>query len=188
MWFRIEKNKDGSIASCVETESSVKDGRYVFYVEASNKAEAIAILASRYDNELLKLRTSRQRRRSARVAVGLCADCKAKQPPERIGKQLCKPCQDRQLKAQNALRARGAAIMPRLDTETKAQRILDLKEYARTRPSRQITTRRRVLQGVLKAFDSMSASSFRKELRAANEREGREISRKASMEQRRASL
>jgi hypothetical protein len=86
MIYRIEANNDGSIASCIEVESSFKNGRLVFYIEANNKTEAV----SKAKKKLESLKRLNITRRTKLKNQGLCQTCGVN-PTDKI---RCKKCND----------------------------------------------------------------------------------------------
>lgn len=91
MWFRIETHRDGSIASCVQVEGSIKDGRGVHYVEADSKQQAISILVARYDRRREKGKLLKRELRAKRKAAAICCQC---QKPTDGLKLLCFSCNE----------------------------------------------------------------------------------------------
>lgn len=91
-WFRIEMNKDGSVAAsqCVGPSSGDKGSR-VFYIEAESETFAIAAAVSRYRSYLDRQRTDMANGRAARKAACLCRDCGA---PVSDGMLRCRICLD----------------------------------------------------------------------------------------------
>ena len=44
MWYKIEVGNDGGILSCVEVEGSIASGKYIRYVEADSRTEAVKLV------------------------------------------------------------------------------------------------------------------------------------------------
>lgn len=98
MWYRIELNKDGSIATCVEVEESHRNSRSVRYVEAVSREEACAAILLWHKNEKDRSIRNYEKRRRA----GLCYCCGA---PARPGMSECADCSDRKNAHKRAVRA-----------------------------------------------------------------------------------
>jgi hypothetical protein len=89
-WYRIEIQKDGSVASCECVGPSAGDrGGRVFYIESDSETWAIASAISRYKSYLERQRESVQARRESRKSAGLCTECGQPAPD---GQRNCNPC------------------------------------------------------------------------------------------------
>lgn len=159
MWFRIELNKDRSVKSCVEVESSLKDGRSVHYIEADSKAEALRILAARYDSYLAREKARHLSLRLSRSRQGMCIDC-GREPQIRPGDKgsRCQICIDR-MKANRF--AKGPRIKATTDEEKAQKQISNDARRRREGARYRRRMRANLLRAVLSNFDTMRASEFR---------------------------
>ena len=103
MIYRVEFRKDGSIASCVEVETSLKSGGLVVYVDAISRTDAI--------KDAKKYWTKWSESRRARLsAAGTCSRC-GKEPVERDRSiRYCKNCLA--LARESAKESRKIAALP----------------------------------------------------------------------------
>lgn len=124
MWFRVELNKDGSVASCTEAGPSFpeKGGGRIYYIEADTKESALATGLRRYKEYLESQRVAASERRKKLREHGLCRDCRNPLDPgaARSGRRArCAECARRAFEQ----RYRGAPVgtrgVPRPDTITK---------------------------------------------------------------------
>jgi len=83
MWFRVELNKDGSVAKCdaVEANESSRGGR-VYFIEADSKEHALELGLKRYRAYLESQRQGMRERRARLKKAGLCRDCSGALDPE----------------------------------------------------------------------------------------------------------
>lgn len=88
MWFRVEINRDGSVAACSTTEGSFREGRRVFYVEAESVEEAISSVLSRYAARNAAKNERSKRRYEERRARRQCGQCGL--PSEKAKCDACK--------------------------------------------------------------------------------------------------
>lgn len=164
MWFRIELNKDRSVRSCVEVETSTTDGRGVYYIEANTKAEAIQALSSRWERRAEYRRAYLQDRARDRLERGLCAGC---DNPRKPTSSLCAACTEKKAARLRDLRNGAASTRAKRaeSTEEKAAAMLRETERRtaaqRLQPSHRIKYRLLAFQNCLDAFDSMTPRAFR---------------------------
>jgi hypothetical protein len=92
MWFRIELNKDRSVRSCVEVETSFKNGRSVYYIEADSKEKALQVLVRKYQERIDRSRAYANKRYADFKAMGICPGGCNEPAPE--GRVFCRRCQD----------------------------------------------------------------------------------------------
>lgn len=89
MWFKVEVNKDGSVATCEQVDVSLKSGVSVVYIEAESKEKAIEKAVAYVERIRLKARRSYEKnrekilaadraRRAARAKAGICSRCDEK--------------------------------------------------------------------------------------------------------------
>jgi hypothetical protein len=92
--YRVEFFKDGSVVCCDEVESQLKEGGYVCFVEAPNKADAIARAKTEHAAWSKRLRENR-------FARGQCKGCKS---PRIEGRIYCQNCTDKHYQDKTELR------------------------------------------------------------------------------------
>lgn len=83
--YRVEFFKDGSVVSCAEVESHLKDGGLICYVEASTKGEALVKAKETYAAWSKRLRDKHAKR-------GQCKGCRL---PRIEGRIYCQACADK---------------------------------------------------------------------------------------------
>ncbi len=180
MWYRIECNRDGSVSSCEEVSHSVASGRYVHYIEASTKEEAIQVLLSRYEKRRASSVNSKARSRPVYAALGKCLNCGGPVGEGREGKTRCLGCNER-----SRLNRKGIKkAVSRTPTEKAAQFYAENTRKQIREASKSASVRRRTLVCCLEQFDSGTAGSFRswlvEEIRAAQVKETAAQARKAA--------
>lgn len=163
MWFRIELNKDGTVASCAAVESSAGEaGGGVYFIEAQAPEEALRIASEAY-----QVRVGRSRRRYAiRILSGRCPGCGGERDESFV---LCERCRSRARKRSRAVRAgeHDPEARPRARTpEQMAARELRRQGDERRRQSiahlLQSTKRKQAtLAEALAQFDALGPSMFR---------------------------
>lgn len=162
MWFRVEQNKDGSVASAEYVEASSKNSRYVTYVEADSKESAIALVVNKYQRQLERLRTNAIQRYRSRLAAGLCRESGCDSPPV-DGQTRCKK---HRAKGREVDRARGRLRgKPRPPIEERALRAAHLaKERNQREQASSLAT-----FGMSRTLLSMQRKYFREALAAYDE-------------------
>lgn len=166
MWYRIELNKDRSVKTCVEVESSYKDGRSVHFIEADSREAAIAKLATQWSMINSKSKMRMRERTAARLANGLCARCREKSLP---GKRLCEFHRLEQLRYKKASVTGESKKRKILKTDEDIaafmlQRREKLNKAARARVRTSCTAATTIIKRyteVLEAFDTMPPHRFR---------------------------
>jgi hypothetical protein len=165
VWYRIELNKDRSVKSCTEVESSLNDGRGVHYIEANSKTEAIQVLAKRYKEIRAKKDEYCADWRQSKYDAGLCGRNCGRQ--RKATSSLCQECTNSQTLRQKQL-ADGAPskrLPPAKTDHQRAARLLAEQERNRQRTrsmaSSGLLARHKILIQVQASFDSMKASDFR---------------------------
>lgn len=128
MWFRIEFNKDGSVASCAQTDLSLRSGRRVIYVEADSEAAAITLAASRYRQWLLTVKKHRDKTREGKKLRGICRDCSREAT---AGSSYCQTHQDKRRESKRDSKRRMRAGEPKRTsgvTGTRDRSTLDARK------------------------------------------------------------
>lgn len=79
-WWRVAMDRDGSVHSCEQIELVATPGRVVgyVYVQANDRAAAVAKARAWYERRKEIRRKADQKRSAARKAKGMCRDCPAK--------------------------------------------------------------------------------------------------------------
>ncbi len=182
MWFRIEQNKDGSIATCTAVETSCGSRGAVHYIEADTAESACKILLARY----AKHAENERKTRESRLAVGACYSCGSAEVMP--GDKRCTECKAKQVRAARGYRARKTqGITSRKHSKTDEDRVgvamRRLEGHAKAASSALII-RRYAMQRCLEAFDRMTPRNFREwlaeELHKAREKEAASAQRRAA--------
>lgn len=178
MWFRIELNKDNSIASCEATSGSRNEGRAVHYVEAESKGSAIALLLSRYASNNEARRKAARTRADALRAEGLCRRCGRNKCS--LGLTTCTDCLAKR-NARHAERAAGAPILDQRATSVNQKLAAQARrqQYDVSKAMRKaagyLIMVRVAYARCLKSFDEMTPAVYRtwlaEALRLASEKE-----------------
>lgn len=169
MWFRIELNKDRSVKSCDEVESSVKDGRSVYYIEAPTKELAIKALAARWDRKQERARARYLAKVDLRWTTGKCVNC---DNAARSKALVCDACYAKhserrrqrlagvkltRLPAATTPEEKAASVIKARESSRATQRERNRRYWRRHRRDMKLVT----LQRALEAFDSMSSTAFK---------------------------
>jgi hypothetical protein len=170
MWYRIELNKDGSVASCTEVEACVLEGRNVRYVEANSKFLACVLVQKWWKN---RAQENRREKKMAdrRFQAGLCK-CGATAKP---GRQRCPGCQARSAQLKREVRAGRAPLhgYSRTDAERaqaafRRQESLKKRNDSRYEKAKQVAgasnpkkARRIALEQALAKFDQLTVDAYR---------------------------
>ncbi len=126
MIYRVEIRKDGSIASCVEVESAVKDRGRVYYVEAEDKVRACVLAKKSFE----RLAAGYLRIQAERQANGICKACgKNKAKP---GVLQCQGCTESSTARLRERRAITRIADPELRSKMLAERAVRKKDAAKT--------------------------------------------------------
>lgn len=145
MWYRIELNKDGSIASCEQVEGSLKGGRYVRFFEADSSAGAVA-MAALWWHQRTTTSARHARRRADMKAKGVCTTCMVN--PAAVDLTECPECiaEKKRLREERAeRRKRGDYTDRRFDgTRDAAEKYADF--LARRRADAQGQRRMRMIR------------------------------------------
>lgn len=129
MIYRIEIRKDGSVVSCTEVESALKDGGRIFYIDAASKI--IAIDKARLS--FVKWQEKARQARLARDALGLCRRCG--EPGQNT--LLCATCQ-----AKSRATTREVRSIEKLPVEEAAAAIAARRERIKTERKRRLARAR----------------------------------------------
>ncbi len=185
MWFRIVTNRDGSIASCEQVDSSLSNGRQTFYIEADTRAAAIKVLLDRYERNNKLRRDAAAERVSKARRDGLCSHCCKR--PRGAGLSYCSQC----LEAKRARRAELKAGAPKLslaastqEQKLRAQAKRAQKDNAKAskKANGHFIMVRVAYARCLNALDTMTPSNYRawlvEQLRAAQEKERQSAERR----------
>jgi len=160
MWFRIETNKDGSIKSCAEVESSRNDGREIYYIEADSKTDALLIVGQRWRAARDKQMGRNREMRRLRGDNGLCVRCGGEPVP---GCKKCAGCLEKR-RIEYQRRGMGRANV-RLEGEGAIAAALRTRERDRRRaknnPDAYTIGKLVELRKALGVFDSSTPRSFR---------------------------
>jgi hypothetical protein len=169
MWYRIELNKDGSVASCMEVEACISEGRNVRYVEADSRGAALKLVAAWWRRKAKDTEYYRKRAEAARLA-GACSRCRIR--PRAGGAKTCAACADQNKKLRDAYHT-GARVKSRrkdmTDDERAAaaqRRLVSMRnhmagERALCGGGNPKKVRRVALEQVLAKFDELSPAAFR---------------------------
>lgn len=164
MWFEIALHKDYSLASCETVSESRRDGKLIYYIEASSKEEAISILLARYDRTNETHRATARARYEERRELNLCRRCGRNVCAEGLancsGCLLKKAARRREI---NAGAPKRAILNTTVDGKVAAQlrtRDRDIRKAARKANGHYIMVRVAYAR-CLQAFDSMTPRAFR---------------------------
>lgn len=173
-WFRIELCEDGSVHTCVPIAGERNGCRFVFFVRASNKDDAIAKLLERRARRL-RLNAERANKvRQERLEKEVCPAC----GEARDGKwQMCTKCRDNHLSVCAEARARGSAVerTPKQLAELEAQQLVNEKRRSQERVERRKNeglngkhsfwmARANLLYEILEEFRTLQATEFENRL------------------------
>lgn len=118
MWYKIEVGSDGGILSCIEVEGSVASGKYIRYVEADSRAEAVNLVKVWWRRAAAHKMRSRIRQHVAKQA-GVCIRCEGAK--SRPGRTTCTPCGVKDSE-RNQSRYRGRPRLINKKASTDAER------------------------------------------------------------------
>lgn len=174
MWFKVTINKDGSVASCEQTDASYESGKTVRYVEADSREQALGIVAQ-WQRELENARTKNQKYHREIRARGICSGCR-KRPAEK-DRASCELCLAKHRKyARDYYHGRRTPGLPPQEERVaryKAARDAKMQKMAQREGGSyqyaRAVVRRDLLAEVLEKFDSMPATAFRAWLAAESE-------------------
>lgn len=158
MIYRVEFLKDGSVASCSEVESHLKEGGLVCYVEANDRAEAIA-------RAQMSWKAWRTKRLARLEKDGLCSMC-GKRP--RAGESVkCGHCLALQRSNKNDLRLIRKDPNADLLIELRRQEILDERRASignATAAARKVRVQRAEARWDLGLLEAYERSALRRAL------------------------
>jgi 3'-phosphoadenosine 5'-phosphosulfate sulfotransferase (PAPS reductase)/FAD synthetase len=159
MWFKVELNGDGSVASCEPVESARQNGKTVVYIDALDKAEAMRLAKKEY---MLRYNAAYFQNKKSQG----CAACTTADPA--VGSIYCEQCRERKRAQRTALDLRkkiealppSAPIKERKVAERKLKE-LNVKVKALAKKKGPRGAKLVTLMWVLREFDRRSGRGFR---------------------------